>query len=158
MSYATVLAENAGPTDQMPKPDPGFLEGQENPSLTEINQTGFSDRNSKENALGDQKNAHSNASNEGDGDSANKSKERVTERSKKAAKKVRNEVDEPKPRLGFLTFINGITLTATAFAAFKYWNKPSWDRRFISACVIGIGGLIASQGYLAQVFRSSKTG
>lgn len=73
---------------------------------------------------------------------------RPAEKLDKAAKKARRELEKPGLQVSLLTVLNLGVLAGVGVAAFKNWDKARWDRRVVSATVIGLGALFSSQGYV----------
>ncbi|PLW24163.1 hypothetical protein PCASD_09704 [Puccinia coronata f. sp. avenae] len=123
MSYASVLADNAPPTEQQPKPDQNLLEGQGNNNHEHNNEHENDERRN------------------GDHD---------------AVKDIKKQVGDPNNQAGAISLINVITLSATALVALKYWNKPHWDKRVVSAVIVGVSAIMGGQGYLVKLFTNPQ--
>lgn len=136
MSYASVLADNAPPTEQQPKPDQNLLEGQGNNNHEHNNEHENDERRN-----GDHDGKH------GD-DSSHSNKE--------AVKEIKKQVGNPNNQAGAISLINVITLSATALVALKYWNKPHWDKRVVSAVIVGVSAIMGGQGYVVKLFTNPQ--
>lgn len=85
----------------------------------------------------------------------NKAK-RPADRMDKVSKKARKEIQKPNLHFGLLSFINVGILGGLGLAVFKNWDRKRWDRRLISATVIGLGAWFSSQGYLAGLLYNQN--
>ncbi|POW16210.1 hypothetical protein PSHT_06806 [Puccinia striiformis] len=142
MSYASVLAENAPPVQDQPKPDPNLLEGQS----TETHQNQEQERDEH----------HSDHSNDENHPSKKEEDEQVKEKPKKVNKEGKKKEQRPTccpgGGAGAISLINVITLSATALFALKYWNKPTWDKRIVSSVIVGVSLIMGGQGYIVKLF------
>jgi len=149
MSYASVLAENASPPEDQPKPDQNLLEGQPNHRDNEEHQHG------RENGDNDgrEHDHHSGDSNDHDDSSDRKSQDK----GKKSAQETNKQVHDPKSQTGgAVSMLNVITLSASALLALKYWNKPHWDKRVLSAAIVAVSAILGGQGYVMKWFSNTK--
>ncbi|OAV99101.1 hypothetical protein PTTG_02370 [Puccinia triticina 1-1 BBBD Race 1] len=148
MSYASVLAENAPPVDEQPKPDPNLLEGQGDHLPNEKREDDKSGENNDEH--------RSNHTNE-DRSSSTVKEDQVKQEAKKVAKEGKRQLQDPKNQAAAISLVNVITLSATAFIALKYWNKPHWDKRVVSGLIVGVSAIMGGQGYLAKLFSNFQS-
>ncbi|KAA1075115.1 hypothetical protein PGT21_029313 [Puccinia graminis f. sp. tritici] len=143
MSYASVLAENAPPVEEQPKPDPNLLEGQGDHHPTEH-------ENEKQPGDNDGDEHHSND----DRPSSGKKEDQIKQKAKRAAKEGKKPMSDPQNQVGAISLVNVITLSATALFALKYWNKPHWDKRVVSGVIVGVSAILGGQGYLVNLFSN----
>ena len=54
---------------------------------------------------------------------------------------------------GLVGLVNVGVLGGVGFAAWKNWERPTWDRRVVSAITVGLLGLWSVEGALAEKFR-----
>ncbi|KAG0141516.1 hypothetical protein CROQUDRAFT_663729 [Cronartium quercuum f. sp. fusiforme G11] len=179
MSYASVAASNTLPVADQPKPDPGLLEGPTDDIASgHANQTSRPDVDSKINTVPadwsgksqfeedldrsvtesketDEEKNLSNKKSSHNNHNHNRTK-RPAEKLDKVSKKAKRELEKPSIQFGLMTILNLSVLTGVGFVAFKNWDKPHWDRRIVSATVIGLGALFGSQGYLGSLFYDQK--
>jgi hypothetical protein len=59
----------------------------------------------------------------------------------------------PKVFGGLLGAMNLGVIGAISYLAYENWDRPSWDRRTVSAISVGILTLIMGEGYVAKTYR-----
>ncbi|EGF97855.1 uncharacterized protein MELLADRAFT_114031 [Melampsora larici-populina 98AG31] len=183
MSYASITAQHTLPPDQQPKPDPSLLEGPTNDLASQhAHQTSLPDVNHKLNVVPNdwsgktqfeedlnrsREEKDTNNSSESSSDlgttptkksinhQQNKSK-RPADRLDKVTKKARREIHSPQNQFGLLSVLNVGVLAGVGWMVFMNWDRKRWDRRIVSATVIGLGALFGSQGYLGGLLYSQK--
>lgn len=69
---------------------------------------------------------------------------------------LREQILRPGVLGGLLGIVNAGILGAVGYFSYINWNKPTWDRRVVSAVSVGILALWAGEGVVAESFRSSK--
>ncbi|KZO95496.1 hypothetical protein CALVIDRAFT_564554 [Calocera viscosa TUFC12733] len=57
---------------------------------------------------------------------------------------------------GILGAINIGVLGGVGYAAYAYWHEPKWDRRIVSAVSVGLLGVFAGEGYVAEQYREKE--
>lgn len=75
---------------------------------------------------------------------------------KSRAERGEDKLQDPKVQAGLATVVNLLALGGVGLLAYKNWGKDRWDRRVVSATVIGLGALFGSQGYLGWLFYGKK--
>ncbi|KAH9819482.1 hypothetical protein DFH28DRAFT_956181 [Melampsora americana] len=158
MSYASITAQNTLPPEQQPKPDPNLLEG----SNQSYHQISSSDSNHppSNGVPNEEYKETEEGSDQGKTPTKKKSNQktkRMNEEIEKGSKKARRELSKaPQVKLDVLKIINLGVLSTVGILMFKNWDQKRWDRRIISASVIGLGVWFSSQGYLAGLVYDQK--
>jgi len=57
---------------------------------------------------------------------------------------------------GLAGIINVCLLGGVGYAAYAHWDKPTWDRRIVSAVSVGLLALFGGEGYLAEEYREGE--
>lgn len=65
---------------------------------------------------------------------------------KKLSRKGKKELERPEVQLGLIGVVNAVVIVGVGYAAWRNWDQRRWDRRVVSATVIGLGALFGSQG------------
>ncbi|PIL36066.1 hypothetical protein GSI_01726 [Ganoderma sinense ZZ0214-1] len=93
-------------------------------------------------------------------------KYRETPRGQREAEKVKREgaaiyrtarehVLRPGVLGGLLGVLNAGVLGAVGYLSYTNWDRPTWDRRIVSAVSVGLLTLWGSEGYIAERYRST---
>ncbi|KAK0461390.1 uncharacterized protein EV420DRAFT_196480 [Desarmillaria tabescens] len=69
---------------------------------------------------------------------------------------LREQILRPDVLGGILGIVNAGILGAVGYFSYINWDKPTWDRRVVSAVSIGVLALWSGEGVLAEGIRSSK--
>jgi len=66
---------------------------------------------------------------------------------------LREVVLRPGVLGGLVGFVNTVVLGAVGYLSYKNWERPTWDRRAVTAVTIGLLSLWGGEGYLAERYR-----
>ncbi|KAK0485675.1 hypothetical protein IW261DRAFT_1451495 [Armillaria novae-zelandiae] len=69
---------------------------------------------------------------------------------------LREQILRPRVLGGLLGIVNAGILSAVGYFSYINWDKPTWDRRVVSAISVGILALWTGEGVVAESIRSSK--
>ncbi|KNZ55138.1 uncharacterized protein VP01_2757g1 [Puccinia sorghi] len=146
-TYASVLAENASPPEDQPKPDQNLLEGQPNHSDGEAHEHG---RENGDHVDGREEHDHNSGHSKDHNDSSSGRKRETQgnqDKGKKSDQESKKQVHDLKSQTGrAVSLLNVITLSTSALLALKYWNKPHWDKRVLSAAIVAVSAILGGQG------------
>ncbi|RDX54970.1 hypothetical protein OH76DRAFT_1478465 [Lentinus brumalis] len=67
---------------------------------------------------------------------------------------AREHILRPGVLGGLLGVLNTAVLGAVGYFSYKNWDRPSWDRRTVSAVTVGLLTLWTGEGFLAERYRS----
>ncbi|KAK7438041.1 hypothetical protein VKT23_018208 [Stygiomarasmius scandens] len=67
---------------------------------------------------------------------------------------ARELILRPKVLGGLLAWVNTAVLGAVGYYSYINWDRPSWDRRTVSAVSIGLLTLFGGEGIIAERYRS----
>ncbi|MBW0475856.1 hypothetical protein O181_015571 [Austropuccinia psidii MF-1] len=148
MSYASVVAQNAQPKENQPKPNPNLLEGSGSFRRFGDDQ-GLRESTTDPNFMSEEnvnKPTHVNSEKTPD-KNENELLEEDAEEIADDKKDRKKQAEESWAQRGILAVVTAAALGATALAAFKNWDQPRWDKRVVSSVTIGIAALLGSQGF-----------
>ncbi|KZT52848.1 hypothetical protein CALCODRAFT_486795 [Calocera cornea HHB12733] len=57
---------------------------------------------------------------------------------------------------GILGLFNLAVLGGVGFVGYRHWHEPKWDRRIVSAVSVGLIGVFAGEGYVAEQYREKE--
>ncbi|KAK0455107.1 hypothetical protein EV421DRAFT_1761335 [Armillaria borealis] len=69
---------------------------------------------------------------------------------------LREQILRPGVLGGLLGIVNAGILGTVGYFSYINWDKPTWDRRVVSAVSVGILALWSGEGVVAESIRSSK--
>ncbi|KAI0743946.1 hypothetical protein C8Q80DRAFT_1272567 [Daedaleopsis nitida] len=69
---------------------------------------------------------------------------------------VREQVLRPGVLGGLLGVLNAGVLGAVGYFSYTNWDRPSWDRRIVSAVSVGLLSLWTGEGYVAERYRTTR--
>lgn len=52
--------------------------------------------------------------------------------------------------------MNAVILGGIGYFSYKTWDRPSWDKRVVSAVTVGLLGLWSGEGYLAEQYKHQR--
>ncbi|KAH7875178.1 hypothetical protein F5879DRAFT_888432 [Lentinula edodes] len=70
-------------------------------------------------------------------------------------KHLRENILRPGVLGGLLGLVNAAILGSVGYLSYIHWNKPTWDRRVVSAISVGLFTLWGSEGALAERYRAT---
>ncbi|TFK44618.1 hypothetical protein BDQ12DRAFT_730653 [Crucibulum laeve] len=69
---------------------------------------------------------------------------------------IREQVLRPGVLGGLVGIVNTAILGTVGYFSYVNWDKPTWDRRTVSAVTIGLLGLWTGEGYLTERYRKDR--
>ena len=69
---------------------------------------------------------------------------------------TREVVLRPQVLGGVVGLVNVGILGGVGYSAYTNWDAPRWDRRVVSAVTVGLLGLWAGEGFLAEKYREQR--
>ncbi|KAF8070238.1 hypothetical protein FPV67DRAFT_1486715 [Lyophyllum atratum] len=71
-------------------------------------------------------------------------------------KHLREQILRPGVLGGLVGLVNTAILGTVGYFSYINWDKPTWDRRIVSAVTVGLLTLWGGEGYLAQRYREQR--
>jgi len=71
-------------------------------------------------------------------------------------KHLRENILRPQVLGGLLGLMNAAILGSLGYLSYKNWDKPTWDRRTVTAISVGLLALWGGEGALAERYRESR--
>ncbi|KIK67009.1 hypothetical protein GYMLUDRAFT_238360 [Collybiopsis luxurians FD-317 M1] len=72
-------------------------------------------------------------------------------------KHARESLLRPGVLGGLVGLVNAAILGTVGYFSYLHWDKPSWDRRIVSAVSVGLLTLWGAEGTIAERYRASHT-
>jgi len=71
-------------------------------------------------------------------------------------KKTKDVVLRPGVLGGLVGVVNVGVLGGVGYVSYLHWDKPTWDRRTVSAVTIGLIALFTGEGYLGEQYKEKE--
>ncbi|KAJ3788644.1 hypothetical protein GGU11DRAFT_818618 [Lentinula aff. detonsa] len=71
-------------------------------------------------------------------------------------KHLRENILRPGVLGGLLGLVNAAVLGSVGYFSYIHWDKPTWDRRIVSAVSVGLLTLWGGEGALAERYRAAR--